>query len=119
MVSAALDHKHHKHGVCTLPIGNIAALAAVSETTVRNAVRAARALALVPVEERRLSAWRKAPNVVTITSCEWNTWLHMRRRGWGQALVRTCPAYVIAWSLWRHARQAAAQAAHIKRRPQP
>ena len=29
----------------------------------------------------------------------------------------TCPAYVIAWSLWRHARQAAAQAARISAGP--
>src|SRR4051812_5847546 len=31
----------------------------------------------------------------------------------------TCPAHVIARSLWRHPRPAAAQGARIKRRPQP
>src|SRR3954466_12942801 len=47
-----------KHGACTLPISNVAALAGVSETTVRNAIREARQLGLVHVEERRVSAWR-------------------------------------------------------------
>ena len=41
------------------------------------------ALAWCRIEERRLSAWRNAPNVVTITSPEWNAWLRMRRRGVG------------------------------------
>jgi hypothetical protein len=31
---------------------------------------------------------------------------------------RIRPAYVIAWSLWRRAHQAAAQKAHFKRNPQ-
>ena len=35
------------------------------------------------IEERRLSAWRNAPNVVTITSPEWSAWLRMRRKGVG------------------------------------
>src|SRR4051795_13210466 len=36
-----------RHGACTLTVGHIAALAGVSETTVRNALRAARMLALL------------------------------------------------------------------------
>src|SRR3954454_17918210 len=35
-----------RHGACTLTIGHLAALAGVSETTVRNALRAARGLGL-------------------------------------------------------------------------
>ena len=35
------------------------------------------------IEERRLSAWRNAPNVVTITSPAWSAWLRMRRKGVG------------------------------------
>ena len=72
-----------RHSACTLTIGHIAALAGVSETTVRNALRAARGLGLVMIEERRVSAWRNAPNVVTITSREWSAWLRMRGRGVG------------------------------------
>src|SRR3954464_6644855 len=72
-----------KHGACTLPISNVAALAGVSETTVRNAIREARQLGLVHVEERRVSAWRNLPNRLTITSREWCSWLAMRRKGVG------------------------------------
>jgi hypothetical protein len=71
-------------GSCTLTIGHIAALAGVSKQTVRNALHEAFALGIVRVEERRLTAWRNAPNRVTITSREWHAWLSMRRRGEGQ-----------------------------------
>src|SRR3954464_1826029 len=67
-----------RHGACTLTIGHIAALAGVSETTVRNALRAARGLGLLTIEERRLTAWRNAPNVVRIVSREWLAWLRLR-----------------------------------------
>src|SRR3954469_15707402 len=67
-----------RHSACTLTVGHIAALAGVSETTVRNAVRQARMLALLQVEERRVSAWRNRPNVVRIVSREWLGWLRLR-----------------------------------------
>src|SRR3954463_11262186 len=67
-----------RHSACTLVIGHIAALAGVSETTVRNALRAARGLGLLTIEERRLTAWRNAPNVVRIISREWLGWLRLR-----------------------------------------
>lgn len=43
-----------KHGRCDLFIGHIAALAGVSETVVRNALREAKGLGLVAVEIRRV-----------------------------------------------------------------
>lgn len=64
-----------KHGRCTLYVGHIAALAGVSETTVRNALREARQLGLVAVEVRRVAAWRNDSNVVTIISPDWQSWL--------------------------------------------
>src|SRR5829696_6733276 len=67
-----------RHSHCTLTVGQIAALAGVSETTVRNALRAARGLGLLTIEERRLTAWRNAPNVVRIISREWLGWLRLR-----------------------------------------
>src|SRR5689334_2092526 len=67
-----------RHSACTLVIGHIAALAGVSETTVRNALRTARGLGLLTIEERRLTAWRNAPNVVRIVSREWLAWLRLR-----------------------------------------
>src|SRR3954471_14466048 len=76
-----------RHGACTLVIGHIAALAGVSETTVRNALRAARGLGLLTLEERRLAAWRNAPNVVRIVSRDWLAWLRLRRAGGGCKLV--------------------------------
>jgi hypothetical protein len=67
-----------RHSACTLTVGHIGALAGVSETTVRNALRAARGLGLLSIEERRLTAWRNAPNVVRIVSREWLGWLRLR-----------------------------------------
>src|SRR3982751_2625719 len=67
-----------RHSRCTLVIGHIAALAGVSETTVRNALRAARGLGLLTIEEQRASPWRNAPNVVRIISHEWLGWLRLR-----------------------------------------
>jgi predicted transcriptional regulator len=70
-------------GSCSLTIGHIAALAGVCRKTVKNALREAEALGFVRVEERRLTAWRNAPNRVTVTSPEWHAWMRMRRRGEG------------------------------------
>jgi hypothetical protein len=81
-----------KRGVCTLTIGHIAALAGVSETTVRNALRQARGLGLVTVEERRITAWRNASNVVRIVSPEWQVWLRLNRpQGGGCKFVNPTP----------------------------
>src|SRR3954453_23543946 len=74
VAAEALRHSH-----CTLAIEHIAALAGVGRSTVKRALRAAQGLGLVRIEERRVSAWRSAPNVVTITSREWTGWLRMRR----------------------------------------
>jgi predicted transcriptional regulator len=85
-----------RHSACTLTVGHIAALAGVSETTVRNALRAARGLGLMTIEERRLTAWRNAPNVVRIVSREWQAWLRLRApkeraRGGGCKLANPTP----------------------------
>lgn len=69
-----------KRGRCVLTLGHIAALAGVCKTTVRNAVRQAAALGLIRSEEWRLSAFRSAPNTVTITSAEWTAWLRLGAR---------------------------------------
>src|SRR3954452_10816142 len=82
-VLAVIAAEHVKHGRCTLVIDHIAALAGVGRTTVKNALREAQRQGLARIEERRVSAWRNAPNVVTITAPEWLSWLRMRRRGVG------------------------------------
>ena len=77
-----------KAGACTLTVGHIAALAGVSETTVRNAVREARRLGFMHVEERRVSAFRNLPNRLTIVSKEWTAWLRLRAKGGGCTLAK-------------------------------
>jgi DNA-binding transcriptional ArsR family regulator len=52
-----------QRGACALTLDAIAALAEVSRTTVRNALRKARGLGLVEVEERRQFA---APNLASV-----------------------------------------------------
>lgn len=76
-VLAVLAAECSKRGRCTLTIGHIAALAGVCKTTVRNAVRQAAALGLLKSDEWRLSAFRNAPNTVTIISAEWTAWLRL------------------------------------------
>jgi hypothetical protein len=90
-VLAVIAAEHVRNGRCTLVLDHIAALAGVCRKTVKNALRAAQGLALVRIEERRLSAWRNAPNIVTILSREWSAWLRLRRRGVG---VNPCPPRV-------------------------
>jgi hypothetical protein len=53
----------------------------VAETTVRNAIREARKLGLVTVEERRVTGFRNDTNVVRIVSAEWTAWLRLARKG--------------------------------------
>ena len=79
-VLAVIAAEVAKRGRCTLTVGHIAALAGVCKQTVRNAVRHAAGLGLVRSEEWRLSAFRSAPNTVTILSAEWSTWLRLVRR---------------------------------------
>ena len=78
-----------ERGDCRMSIGHIAALAGVCATTVRNALREAAALGLLTIQERRLSAWRNAPNVVRIFSAEWSAWLRLRSRQGVDAKRRT------------------------------
>jgi predicted transcriptional regulator len=90
-VLAVVSAEVRRHGACTLTVGHIAALAGVSETTVRNAVREARALSLVQVEERRVSAWRNKPNRITITSREWLSWLRLQPKRGGCTFAKPTP----------------------------
>ncbi|MCJ2006166.1 helix-turn-helix domain-containing protein [Methylobacterium sp. J-092] len=66
---------------CRLAVGHLAAIVGVAETTVRNAIREARKLGLVTVEERRVTSFRNDTNVVRIVSAEWTAWLRLARKG--------------------------------------
>ena len=65
---------------CRLAVGHLAAITGVAETTVRNALREARKLGLVTVEERRVTGFRNDTNVVRIVSAEWTAWLRLTRK---------------------------------------
>ena len=67
-----------KRGKCTLALGHMAALAGVCLTVAKRALRQARTLGLVDVEERRLSRSRNDTNVVRVMSREWAAWLRLR-----------------------------------------
>ena len=81
-----------KRGDCRLALSHIAALAGVSRATVRNAIRQAKTLALVTVEERRLARFRSDTNVVCIVSREWTAWLRLARKEGQSKFGPTAPA---------------------------
>ena len=66
---------------CRLAVGHLAAIVGVAETTVRNAIREARKLGMITVEERRVTGFRNDTNVVRVVSVEWQAWLRLTRKG--------------------------------------
>src|SRR3954454_17998134 len=76
-VLAVVAAEHRKRGDCRLTNGELADVAGVSITTVKNAMRAARALNLLAIQERRLSAFRNDSNITKIISREWLAWLRL------------------------------------------
>lgn len=62
-------------GSCDWFMDRIAAVAGVSRTTARNALRQAQRLGLITRQERRLTAWRSESNIIKIVSGEWLLWL--------------------------------------------
>src|SRR5215211_8848101 len=76
-VLGVVSAETRKRGDCRLTNGELADVAGVSITTVKNAPRAARALGLLSVEERRLTAFRNDSNVVRIVDPSWRAWLRL------------------------------------------
>jgi hypothetical protein len=70
------DEVRH-HGVCALHVDAIAARAGTCRTTVKNALREARRLNLVTVQERRRRGQKSLTNIVRIVSPEWMAWIRM------------------------------------------
>jgi len=87
-VLAVIGAEVRTKGACTLTNGHLAAIAGVSVTTVKNALRAAIAAGIIRVEERRVSAFRNLPNRTTIVDAAWLAWLRLRRAGVG---ANPCP----------------------------
>ena len=90
-VLAVVAAEVRKRGDCRLTIRELADVAGVCPTTVKNALRAARGLHLLSIEERRLTAFRNAPNIVRITAPEWRAWLrlHVPQGGGGKTVPRS------------------------------
>ena len=68
---------------CRLSIENMAAVAGVCRSTVKNAIREARQLGLLTVEERQITGFRNDTNVLRIISPEWQAWIRLARKGGG------------------------------------
>src|SRR3954468_22543143 len=102
---AVIAAENRKRGDCRLTIGELADVAGVSPTSVKNALRAARALGLISVEERRLTAFRNAPNIVRIVDPSWRAWL--RLGGGGKSAPRSPTAYKNQRARWSEPAQPA------------
>jgi hypothetical protein len=67
-----------RRGQCDLPIDAIAAMAGCSRTVVQSALRQARSIGLVHVQERPQPGRKNLTNIVMIISPEWLSWLRLR-----------------------------------------
>jgi len=67
-----------QQGSCDAHIDKLAALAGVCRSTVKNALRHAKRLDILTVDERRRRGQRSDTNIVRITSREWSTWLKLK-----------------------------------------
>ena len=76
-VLTVIAREIQRSGICEWFMDRIAAVAGVSRTTTRNALRQAQALGLITVEERRRNRWRSDTNLVTVVSDEWKQWLRL------------------------------------------
>ena len=77
-VLAVIGREIATKGRCTLAMGHIAALAGVSVTTAKRALRQAALIGLVEIELRRVTGFRNDTNRVTLKSREWTSWLRLR-----------------------------------------
>jgi len=64
-------------GTCSLPLDMVAALAGVSRSTVKNAIRTAARLGLIERRERRRRGLPSKTNVIKVISAEWSAWLKL------------------------------------------
>lgn len=92
-VLALVAAEHARRRDCRLSIEHMAAVAGVCRSTVKSAVREARKLGLVTVEERPVTGFRNDTNVVRVVAPEWLAWLRLARRdGFAQPGAALRPA---------------------------
>jgi hypothetical protein len=88
-VLAVIGRACKARGSCELPIDAIAAMAGCSRTSVQNALRAAKALGLISVTERRHKGRPSEFNVIKIISLEWQGWLKLGGSAQGGRVQKT------------------------------
>lgn len=91
-VLAVVAAESVKRGDCRLPLDHLAAVAGVSRSTAKTALRQAARLGLLTIEERRLTRWRNQSNIVRIISPEWLAWMRHARRADRGGGVNSSPA---------------------------
>jgi hypothetical protein len=72
-------------GHCDRALAEIAARSGVCRSIAKNAIRAAAAMGLLTVQERRREGQKNLPNVVRIVSREWQLWI---KRGGERMLAK-------------------------------
>src|SRR5262249_17876175 len=80
-----------KHGFCDLYVDQIAALAGVSRSTVRDAIREAHINCDLRRQERRIPGQKSRTNIIRIISREWLTWLSHGPAGSGVGVKTSAP----------------------------
>jgi hypothetical protein len=70
-----------RFGSCAMFIDKVAAVAGTCRTVVKNALRKARALRLLTVEERRRAGQRSLTNIVRFLCTAWRGWITRRKTG--------------------------------------
>ena len=81
-VLSIIAEEHAARGACDLAVAKLAALAGVSESTVRNALRAARERALIVIEHRPRPGRPHLTNIVRIVDRAWTAWIARRPASW-------------------------------------
>jgi len=66
-----------QHGCCSTYIDAIAAKAGVCRSTAKNAIREARALGLITMEERRRRGQPSLTNIIRVINSAWLAWLRL------------------------------------------
>jgi hypothetical protein len=72
------------HGVCDLSYDEIAARAGCCRSLARRAIRLARRMGLLTIEERPRPGQKHLTNLVRVRSPEWRAWLRLDYRGHGR-----------------------------------
>jgi hypothetical protein len=86
------------HGCCYRHIDSIAARAGVGRSTVKNAVRQARRLGLLHVQERRRAGGLKSlTNIVKIVSREWLLWINRGPKATVKKITPTDTRFSFQW----------------------